>query len=234
LLTLAPTPTCAALAHDLRNLALVALAHCELEEAKATPGSSLAYSLSRIRTSTEQTVALCTEFMSLTPPNMLGVTPRHVGEVDLNEVVTFVDGLLVRVLSARVHLHVQRAAALPLIRGKVDELQRALLNLCLNARDAVLDEREATIWIRTSVEDRVIAEGQLGATEIVLSVEDNGCGMDEATRGKLFEEYFTTKVGGHGLGLRVVHSAVESAGGRIEVQSTPEVGSVFRLIFPTA
>lgn len=233
MLTLAPTPTCAALAHDLRNLAMVALAHCQLEEERATPGSTLAFSLSRIRAATEQTVALCSELMSVTPTS---VQRSSAGpeEVDLNAVVTFVDGLLVRVLSTRVHLHVQRQAALPRIRAKVDELQRAILNLCLNANDAVLETVEPTIWIKTSVEDRIIAEGQLIQTEVVLSVEDNGCGMDDETRARLFEEYFTTKAGGHGLGLLVVHSAVESAGGRIEVQSTPQVGSVFRLIFPRA
>src|SRR5262249_39253795 len=104
------------------------------------------------------------------------------------------------------------------------QVQQVLMNLCLNARDAMpgggrlhvrtrASEQEAPGWVR-------------------LSVEDSGGGISESARARIFEPFFSTKESGTGLGLAVVQQIVESYGGRVEVQTQPGVGSRFEVWWP--
>ncbi|PIQ63068.1 MAG: hypothetical protein COV99_04665 [Bacteroidetes bacterium CG12_big_fil_rev_8_21_14_0_65_60_17] len=101
-------------------------------------------------------------------------------------------------------------------------LDQVLANLCVNARDAIEDT--GTVSISTRCTD----------TDVHLSVQDDGCGMDQETVVNVFEPFFSTKGVGHatGLGLATAHGIVEQAGGRIEVRSAPDAGTLFRVVLP--
>lgn len=115
----------------------------------------------------------------------------------------------------------------PAVHGVPDQIAQVLLNLLINAADALddVERRERRIEVTTGCE----AEG------VFLAVADNGCGMDEATRARAFEAFFTTKPAdrGTGLGLSLVRSFAEGAGGRVEIESRPQVGTRVTLHLPT-
>jgi signal transduction histidine kinase len=115
------------------------------------------------------------------------------------------------------------------------------MNLIINAADAV-DESSGSITVTTGVEALTgdqLAENDCAPDAVpgeyaFLDVQDNGAGMDAATRGKIFEPFFTTKPTGHGLGLAAVQGIVHGHRGALRVDSTPGVGSRFRVWFPLA
>ncbi len=143
---------------------------------------------------------------------------------DLREQVANARDLLRRLLPENIELVVEMADHRASVEGDPGQIQQVLLNLAINARDAMPDGGTLTL--------RVARDG----AEVTLEVEDDGAGMDEVTREHLFEPFFTTKdVGeGTGLGLAVVYGIVEQHGGRIEVESHKDLGSVFRVILPEA
>ena len=121
--------------------------------------------------------------------------------------------------------------ALPEVWGHPHPLEQVVLNLLSNARDAVNERTEIEeaaytkrIWIRTRVEDDAV----------VIEVEDNGVGMDEAIRQRLFEPFFTTKDAdrGTGLGLSIIYAIVRNHDGEIAVESEQAVGTMFRVTLP--
>lgn len=118
-------------------------------------------------------------------------------------------------------------APVPLVMGNSGQCYQVLVNLVSNASRAI-GHGPGTITVRLAYDTK--------ASAVVLAVEDTGCGMDEATRERIFEPFYTTrKVGeGTGLGLSVVHGIVTSQGGRIEVKSTPGHGTSFRIHLPVA
>jgi len=126
----------------------------------------------------------------------------------------------------------EKAAEVPAIEADAGQLDQALLNLCVNARDAMPDG--GTLVLKTEVR----GEGGSGSGDrhVCVSVSDSGVGMEEATRRRIFEPFFTTKKDGSGtgLGLAVVYGIVRSHGGSIEVETEPGRGSTFCLGFPVA
>jgi len=116
--------------------------------------------------------------------------------------------------------------SLPPILTDSETLEQILVNILINAAQAA-DKEDS--WIRLSV--------KLGSTwrdHLIIEIRDNGCGMDEETKGKIFDPFFTTKgpEEGTGLGLYVCHNLIEGLGGRIEVESEPGQGSSFRIVLP--
>ena len=143
-------------------------------------------------------------------------------DFDLREQVERGSVLLRRLIPANIHVVVEVPAERLPVDGDFGEIQQVLVNLAINARDAMPSGGTLSLSAR--------AEGN----EVLLEVRDTGEGMDEATRGRIFEPFFTTKeVGkGTGLGLAVVYGIVDQHGGRVEVESTPGEGSLFRVILP--
>jgi signal transduction histidine kinase len=144
------------------------------------------------------------------------------GPVDLSALVRSVQGPIAHALGRQHRLEVSLPDQPSLIVwGSATRLQQALLNLAVNARDAM--PRGGAIEVKAVVEGR----------EVVLSVHDSGTGMPESVRSRLFTPFFTTKGAlGTGLGLRVVRSAIEEHKGRVSVESEPGVGTTFRLRLP--
>jgi signal transduction histidine kinase len=148
-------------------------------------------------------------------------------ELDLNSVVSDLESIMRAEAQRRgVALEIRRAPETLAIMGDPVQIQQVLLNLVLNAMDAVADESEARRTVVVSV-----AKGETGA---VLAVRDRGRGIAPEQRTKLFESFFSTKRNGMGLGLSITRTIVEAHGGRIWVESGPGEGAVFQAEWPLA
>lgn len=138
---------------------------------------------------------------------------------------------LIRVMFEKRNIQIDLALQhpTPLIIGNVGKIQQVIMNALTNARDAIL-ECQSEGRVRISTEART----PQGKNQICMSISDNGCGIPEKVRDKLFEPFITTKEPGKGtgLGLALTHSIVASCGGKIEVQSQVGVGSTFIFTFP--
>jgi two-component system cell cycle sensor histidine kinase/response regulator CckA len=159
--------------------------------------------------------------------------------VDLNREVDQVEPMLRRLIGEDIEIAVVRGRNLGRVMADPGQVNQALLNLCLNARDAM--PSGGLLTIRTANEPgRTNAtngdQRSSGAESVVLEVTDSGCGMDEATASQIFEPFFTTKGEGKGtgLGLATVYGIVKQSGGSISVRSAPEMGTTFRIVFPVA
>jgi PAS domain S-box-containing protein len=155
--------------------------------------------------------------------------------VDLNAVVDETLQLLDRVLHEDIQLQAGLGRSLQPVLVDRGQVQQVILNLLVNARDAM--PAGGTLDIRTGNADLAYAteeeRSQVGpGPYVVLQVSDTGVGMDEATRERIFEPFFTTKDGGNGLGLSTVYGIVTQSGGQIFVTSEPGRGSTFRVYFP--
>ncbi len=152
-------------------------------------------------------------------------------DVDLAGLVRSSEELIQAIVSSRptahgdappgIQVHMAVATETARIRGEPILLGQVLMNLVGNARDAMAQGGTLTIGVARNPDGSVI-----------LAVGDTGPGMDEATRMRVFEPYFTTKAHGHGLGLATVHGIVVQHGGRIEVDSRPGAGARFTIRFP--
>jgi CheY-like chemotaxis protein len=155
--------------------------------------------------------------------------------VELNQTLDDLVKLIGPTFPKTIAINVQKDAALPSILADSNQLQQVLMNLCVNARDAMASGGELTI--RTGIARREDikhhAHGASGEEFVRLSVTDTGMGMDETTRSRIFEPFFTTKgVGkGTGLGLAVVYGIVKSHQGYIDVESEPGKGTTFNIYF---
>jgi len=157
--------------------------------------------------------------------------------VDLNEVLAGLLPMLRRLLGEAVVVSLRGEIALPSIVADASLLELAIINLCVNARDAMAPGGHLTLHpevVEVSAKMAAAkAEAQAGRF-VCLSVTDTGCGMDEATQKRIFEPFFTTKgVGqGTGLGLATVHGILKQHRGWIEVESAVGRGSTFRVYLP--
>jgi two-component system, cell cycle sensor histidine kinase and response regulator CckA len=161
---------------------------------------------------------------------------RTPGLLDVNEVVTGVERLLMRVLGSSVKIELRRDVERAPVVADAGQLEQALVNLSLNARDAML--RGGTLTIRTGEETLDLTAATvldvIPGPYITIDVEDTGIGMDEATRGHAFEPFFTTKgpAQGAGLGLAMVYGIVRQSGGAISLESAPGAGTRVRIHLP--
>jgi len=153
-------------------------------------------------------------------------------DLDVGSVVRSVSRMLRRLLGGKIELAIDEQSGMAMVRGDVVQLEQVILNLAVNARDAMPAGGKLTI--STAIE-YVGAAGEVAAGEyIVLSVTDTGCGMDEDTRRRLFEPFFTTKERGHGtgLGLSTSYGIVKQLGGTITVSSELDRGTTMKVYLP--
>jgi len=201
------------IAHDFNNLLTAIRSYSELVLEDQALGEQHRGDVEEIQKATDRAAALVRQLLAFSRRQ-----PVQPALLDVDAVVRDMDVLLRRLIGAEYLLAAQ--------------LEQVLLNLVLNARDAMPDG--GTITVTTSLRDD--GEGGTGMPSVELSVRDRGIGMDEATQARIFEPFFTTKAPGvgTGLGLPTVYGAVQQAGGRIEVESEPGAGTIFRVILPCA
>lgn len=147
---------------------------------------------------------------------------------DPNELVRSTSDLLQRLVGDEVHLEIELASSLPAVSVDPLEIERALVNLVVNARDVM--PSGGVVGITTA--SRTFAD----ATQVEISVADQGPGIDEQDLPHIFEPFYTTRTaaGGTGLGLATVQGTAVQHGGSVRVQSSPHGGSIFTLILPAA
>jgi PAS domain S-box-containing protein len=222
------------IAHDFNNILTVINGHSDFL-LTVPPGAGFGReSLAAIRDAGERAARLTQQLLAFSRKAM--VEPRL---LDLNELVSNSAKLLRRLIGEDVLLTLVADPALGLLRADPGQLEQVLMNLGVNARDAMptggrltLETRSVTVGAGASGRDPNLKPGRYAQ----LSVTDTGHGMSEEVKGKIFEPFFTTKgVGkGTGLGLAVVHGVVEQCGGHIRVDSAVGRGTTFELLFPVA
>jgi PAS domain S-box-containing protein len=207
-------------AHDFNNMLGVILGRAELALADLDPKNPLTECFEEIRGAALRSASLTRQLLSFARRDVL--RPRL---LDLNETLGAMVRMLERLIGEDIHLAFTPAPDLWLVSMDPAQLDQILANLCVNARDAIAGpgKIEITTENRPGPPDRVC-----------ISVRDTGCGMDAETLAQIFEPFFTTKaVGkGTGLGLSTVYGAVKQCKGHIEVESTPGVGTKFRILLP--
>jgi CheY-like chemotaxis protein len=159
--------------------------------------------------------------------------------LDLNKIVTDLHKMLRRILREDIEPTLVLAPDLGRIRADPGQIEQVIMNLVVNARDAMESGGKLTIEtenVPVGAGDASPYEGLPLGPRVMLAVSDTGCGIDEGARGQLFEPFFTTKERGKGtgLGLSTVYGVVKQCGGMISVQSEAQKGSTFRLYFPRA
>jgi len=173
---------------------------------------------------------------------LLAFSQRRIVEprvLDLNEHVRGLQGVMQRVAGEHVGLHTRLRAGPAQLKADPGDLEQILVNLVVNARDAMPTGGEIVLSTRNLVASEAQAAQhsiRAGQRFVALEVEDTGIGMTEHVRLHLFEPFFTTKGGGHGagLGLAAMYGSVKSAGGFVEVESELDVGTTMRVAWPEA
>lgn len=221
-------------AHDFNNFLTVILGHGDLllQMLPADhPGRS---SIEEIAKVGERAAALTNQMLAFSRKQVLAPMVMN-----LNALITDIERMLVRLI--REDIRLTRALDPDLHPVKIDpgQIGQVLMNLVVNARDAMPDGGQITIKT-ANVELGESASRELPGiqpgTYAVLTVQDTGCGMDESTRSRIFEPFFTTKQDGKGtgLGLATVYGIVKQSGGNIFVQSRPGQGAAFHIYLPRA
>jgi PAS domain S-box-containing protein len=219
------------IAHDFNNLLTIILSHCELLLAGLHPTDPHRGDVEEVRAAGARAAALTRQLLAFSRKQVL-----QLGSVDLNEVVREMAVWLRRLIPSDIDLRVELAPGLASVEADRGQIEQVILNLVLNARDAM--SSGGALMIRTARLDLPAsprsADGIPAGAYVSLSVIDNGVGMDAATRARIFEPFFTTKeVGrGTGLGLATVLGIVQQSGGHIRVESEPDRGSHFEILLP--
>jgi nitrogen-specific signal transduction histidine kinase/CheY-like chemotaxis protein len=207
------------LAHDFNNLLTVVYGAFEEAEREIRPGGRASEALAIGRTAAEATSTLTRQLLAYSRGDPHGKVPT-----DLAPLLRQTASLVRRLLPANVELQVQAPAALPLVTCAPTQIQQVLVNLCVNARDAMPDGGRI----------QVTATADEGA--VAIRVSDTGTGIAPEIVDRIFEPLFTTKEAGKGtgLGLSVVAAVVTDHGGTITVTSPPGAGAAFELRLPRA
>ncbi len=236
------------IAHDFNNILTGILGSLDTAQARIPPDSAAAAPISDAIRASERAVALIRQLLDFSRRSPSEERPVHLGDV-VREVVT----LFSQTIDRRIEITSSIEDGLPLALADPNKVHQVLMNLCINARDAILetlDAKEATgsrpltgywIYVRaesTEVDDdycRVFPYARKGRF-IRLSIGDNGAGMDEALQRRIFEPFFTTKKMGRGtgLGLSTVYGIVKQHNGWINLDSRPGKGTTFCAFFPEA
>jgi CheY-like chemotaxis protein len=160
--------------------------------------------------------------------------------LSLSVIIPDMVGLVRPSISKKIALHLDLKHRLPLIEADCGQMQQVFMNLVLNAAEAI-GSHDGMVTVRTGVQmvDPAFlrlnpeAEGLQPGEYVFLEVHDTGCGMDEGTKAKIFDPFFSTKFTGRGLGLAAVAGIVRGHRGAILVRSTPGKGSSFTVLFPS-
>jgi PAS domain S-box-containing protein len=219
-------------AHDFNNLLTIIMGYSKLAMAGLKPGDVLRDQLEEIQKAGERAAGLTRQLLAFSRKQIL--QPRV---LDLNHVVEDMRKMLERMMGEDVEVRFDLCADPPVVHADPHQLQQVIMNLAVNARDAM--PNGGILTVMTGLADRndccaaVHFDGLPGYCAM-LTVSDTGIGMDEATQQRIFEPFFTTKAPdrGTGLGLSIVQGVVAQSGGCIRLHSEPGRGSKFQVYLP--
>ncbi|MFN2426095.1 MAG: ATP-binding protein [Candidatus Binatia bacterium] len=219
-------------AHDFNNLLTAINGYSELLDGALPSEGPLKIYVREIRRAGERAASLTSQLLTYSRKQVLA--PRV---LDLNAALESIDAMLRRLIGENIELCRTADADLGQIRADPTQIEQLILNLALNARDAMPQGGRLSIETANVDIDELEAPGNPEVTPgryVMIAVSDTGCGMDADTQARIFEPFFTTKeVGkGTGLGLSTVHGIVIQSGGHVSVSSDPGKGSSFKVYFP--
>jgi PAS domain S-box-containing protein len=211
----------AGIAHDFNNLLTGILSYSDLILQELRPGDPLRNDVEQIRDAGQRAAGLTRQLLAFSRRQLLN--PRV---VSLNLTVTELEPMLRRLLGLEITLETELDPELGHTMVDPGQIEQVLVNLALNARDAMRGGGQLRLATLNAVLD--------GVSYVAIRVSDTGVGIDEAIQPRIFEPFFTTKHAGagRGLGLSTVYGVVEQSGGRIEVTSVPGQGATFTIYFP--
>jgi signal transduction histidine kinase len=222
----------AGVAHDFNNLLSVILSYASIIADGLPPGDRARADVEEIRTAGERAADLTRQLLTFSRQQV--VEPRR---IDLDDIVAGLDKMLRRLIGENVILSVMRGPSLGQVFVDPGQAEQILMNLVVNARDAMpkggnvrIELANATLDSTHGADHHDVVPGQY----VMLAVSDDGEGMDAATRARIFEPFFTTKEKGKGtgLGLATVYGIVAQSGGYVWVFSEPGGGTTFKVYFP--
>jgi len=219
-------------AHDFNNMLQAILGYTEIALDQVPPGQPLHDDLMEIKKAAQRSTNLTRQLQTFA--HKQAVAPRA---INLNEAVENMSAMLRRLIGESIHLEWKPGPDLGTVMIDPGQIDQIVVNLCINARDAI--GTSGRIVIATANVQLTPAEAhQLGdiapGAYVQLSIQDNGCGMTPEIRNQVFEPFFTTKpVGqGTGLGLSIVYGIIRQNNGTIHVDSEPGKGSAFQIYLP--
>jgi two-component system cell cycle sensor histidine kinase/response regulator CckA len=223
------------IAHDFNNLLTAILAYSESVLSQLPQDNPLRLEVSEIQRAGERAATLTRQLLAFGRRQVL--KPQV---VDLDTIVGNVEQLLQRVIGEDIELRTTASSSAHGVRVKVDvtQMEHVMLNLAVNARDAMPSGGRLTIGTEAvelhQTEPDPRAAMLPAGSYVMLTVSDNGCGMDEDTRARAFEPFFTTKETGKGsgLGLAMVYGIVQQSGGHVWIDSAPNEGTTVHVYLP--
>ncbi|MGH3090999.1 MAG: PAS domain-containing protein [Gaiellaceae bacterium] len=220
------------IAHDFNNILLAITGYCDFALARVGEDGPAAEDVREIQKAADRATGLTRQLLAFGRKQVL--QPQL---VDLNEVVTDLEGMLRRLIGDHIELDVELEEGVGQVLVDRGQIEQVLMNLVLNARDAMPAGGTLSVATRSVELSQAADERQLGlepGRHALLVVEDTGLGMDEETRSRAFEPFFTTKEPGKGtgLGLATVYGIVQQSGGSISLDSSPANGTVVRIFLP--
>jgi len=220
------------IAHDFNNILSAVLGYASLLRKNAPPGSQLAHYAEMIEKSAERGSELSGKLLAFSREGK-----QCVRDVDVHKVMDDLVEILNHTFDRNITIAYVKDAKQPIVEGDPGQIQQLLMNLCINAKDAMPGGGALTLITDTMDIDEAFCrdhDGLMPGVFLRISVKDTGVGITEAVKRHLFEPFFTTKEEGKGtgLGLAMVYGAVKNHGGMVEVQSEPSCGSLFTVMLP--
>lgn len=223
------------MAHDFNNILSIILGYVNALEQVNLPREQHLKGIDSIRKAVERGAGIIRQLLTFAKK-----TTGEITSIPLNETITDLSRLLEETLPKGIRLVLQLTVANPVLKADENQLQQALLNLCLNAKDAIFSkpDEKGTITIQTEVVHGHSVKHRFPRSEdqeyALIMVQDDGVGMKEEARGRMFEPFFTTKPPGKGtgLGLAVVYGVVNAHKGFIDVESVFGEGTTVNVFLP--
>jgi two-component system, cell cycle sensor histidine kinase and response regulator CckA len=220
------------IAHDFNNMIGAIMGWAELGIEETDPESRLHRHFNKVRQQAERAAALTQQLLAFARKQIL--EPRN---IDLNQCITETLSLLEKVIGSNIEIRVDLHLSPPAARADPTQIAQVVMNLCINARDAMPNGGKLEIESSSeSIDEAFRAAHSLGHAGkfALIRVTDTGTGMDQGTLDRIFEPFFTTKETGKGtgLGLATIYGIVRQHGGFVEVASEVGVGTTFRVYLP--
>ena len=219
----------AGVAHDFNNLLTIIHGHASLQMARPNMDGQMLHSLTQIKMASDRATTLTRQLLAFSRKQMMQLKP-----ICLNDSIERSQALLKRLIGETIRLVCDYSPDLPLVFADENSIDQVILNLAVNARDAMPDG--GNLLVTTAVVVVSVAEAgrhpeARPGRYVRLSVSDNGCGMDTTVRSRIFEPFYTTKPQGKGtgLGLSTVYGIVKQHEGWVEVESAVGLGSRFHV-----
>ncbi|NQT93037.1 MAG: PAS domain S-box protein [Lentisphaerae bacterium] len=220
------------IAHDFNNLLTVIMGNAEIALSDLPPSSDVTESIQGIVGAARHAAELCTQMLSYSGHGRLTFELT-----DLSSLVGKMKRLIQVPLLSKTVIEFELAQGIPLVEADPEQIQHVLMNLVSNAAEAIGNEA-GTVTVKTGLTDGqdtlttdfALTNELSPGVHVFLEVSDTGCGMDEETRAKMFDPFYTTKFTGRGMGLASVLGVVRAHSGAIQVESEPAKGTVFRVL----